>query len=141
MSEKCELTVLMPCLNEAETLGTCIFKARAFLERSGIDGEVLIADNGSTDGSQVIAHEQGARVVDVPVRGYGSALQGGIEAARGRFVIMGDSDDSYDFSRLDQFIEQLRDGYDLVLGNRFAGGIARGAMPLLHRYFGNPLLT
>ena len=141
MSETYELTILMPCLNEAETLGTCIAKAHAFLQRSGIDGEVLIADNGSSDGSQAFARKRGARVVDISARGYGSALQGGIEAARGRFVIMGDSDDSYDFSRLDQFVEQLRNGYDLVLGNRFAGGIARGAMPLLHRYFGNPLLT
>ena len=138
---RCELTILMPCLNEAETLGTCIIKARAFLRRSGIDGEVVIADNGSTDGSQAIAREQGARVVDIPMRGYGSALRGGIVAARGRFVIMGDSDDSYDFSRLELFVEKLREGYDIVLGNRFAGGIAAGAMPPLHRYFGNPLLT
>ena len=139
--DACELTILMPCLNEAETLGTCIVKARAFLRRSGIEGEVIIADNGSTDGSQAIAREQGARVVDIATPGYGSALRGGIEAARGCYIIMGDSDDSYDFSRLDRFVEKLREGFDVVLGNRFAGGIAPGAMPPLHRYFGNPLLT
>jgi hypothetical protein len=131
----------MPCLNEAETLAVCIDKARGFLARSGISGEVIVADNGSTDGSQAIAREHGARVADIPTRGYGSALRGGIAAANGTFVIMGDSDDSYDFSALDPFVEKLREGYDLVLGNRFAGGIARGAMPPLHRYLGNPLLT
>ncbi len=137
----CELTVLMPCLNEAATLDTCIAKARAFLARSGISGEVVIADNGSTDGSQAIARASGARVVEVRARGYGSALLGGIRAARGRFVVMGDSDDSYDFERLEFFIEKLRDGYDLVMGNRFRGHIKRGAMPALHRYVGNPVLT
>ena len=141
MSETCELTIVMPCLNEAETLAVCIEKARGFLDRSGVRGEVIVADNGSTDGSQAIAREHGARVVDIPTRGYGSALRGGIAAAHGTFVIMGDSDDSYDFSRLELFVGKLREGYDLVLGNRFAGGIARGAMPPLHRYFGNPLLT
>ena len=139
--EPCELTILMPCLNEAETLGICIEKALSFLARTGIAGEVVIADNGSTDGSQAIAEGLGARVVPVPARGYGSALLGGIEAARGRYVIMGDSDDSYDFSRLELFVEQLRAGYALVMGNRFKGGIMPGAMPALHRYLGNPVLT
>lgn len=137
----CELTILMPCLDEAETLATCITKAQGFLDRAGIAGEVLIADNGSTDGSQGIARGLGARVVDVPVRGYGSALHAGIQAARGTYLIMGDADDSYDFSRLDPFVEQLRAGADLVMGNRFTGGIAPGAMPPLHRYLGNPVLS
>lgn len=137
----CELTILMPCLNEAETLATCIRKARAYLDASGIDGEVLIADNGSTDGSQAIAEGLGARVVPVADRGYGAALIGGTAAARGRYVIMGDADDSYDFSALDPFVERLRAGYQLVMGNRFSGGIAPGAMPPLHRYLGNPVLS
>ena len=136
-----ELTILMPCLNESRTLPTCIAKARRFIEQSGIAGEVLIADNGSTDGSQAIAREAGARVVDVPVKGYGAALQAGIAAARGRFVVMGDSDDSYDFSDLGGFVATLRDGAALVMGNRFAGGIRPGAMPKLHRYLGNPVLS
>ncbi|KPQ18113.1 MAG: Glycosyltransferases involved in cell wall biogenesis [Rhodobacteraceae bacterium HLUCCO18] len=136
-----ELTILMPCLNEAETIETCIRKARGYLERSGISGEIVIADNGSTDGSQAMAEALGARVVDVPVKGYGAALGAGIEAARGRYVIMGDSDDSYDFSRLDAFVEKLRGGADLVMGNRFRGGIAPSAMPPLHRYLGNPVLS
>lgn len=138
---KCELSILMPCLNEAETIERCIQKANAFLARTGIAGEVLIADNGSTDGSQEIAQRNGARVVAIAMRGYGSALRGGIEAARGRFVIMADSDDSYDFSALDGFIQKLREGYQLVMGNRFLGGIKPGAMPPLHRYLGNPVLT
>lgn len=137
----CELTILMPCLNEAETLARCITKARAFLIRCGVVGEVLIADNGSSDGSQEIAQIHGARVVAVDEKGYGSALLGGIRAARGRYVIMGDSDDSYDFSQLDGFLEKLRSGYQLVMGNRFRGGIAPGAMPALHRYLGNPVLS
>ena len=136
-----ELTILMPCLNEAETLARCIDKARAYLDRSGVTGEVLIADNGSTDGSQAIAEQHGAIVVDIAGRGYGAALIGGIEAARGRFVIMGDSDDSYDFSDLDGFVAKLRAGHQLVMGNRFQGGIKPGAMPPLHRYLGNPVLT
>lgn len=136
-----ELTILMPCLNEAETIEVCIEKATAYLDRAGIDGEVLIADNGSTDGSQAMARALGARVVDIPVKGYGAALIGGIDAARGRYVIMGDADDSYDFSALDPFVERLRAGDDLVMGNRFKGGIAPGAMPPLHRYLGNPVLT
>ena len=137
----CELSIVMPCLNEAETLATCIDKAQHYLQRSGIQGEIIVADNGSTDGSQHIARVRGARVVDVRDRGYGAALMGGINAARGRHVIMGDSDDSYDFSDLDIFVTRLREGYDLVVGNRFKGGIEPGAMPPLHRFLGNPVLT
>ncbi|MBV8402484.1 MAG: glycosyltransferase family 2 protein [Acetobacteraceae bacterium] len=136
-----ELTILMPCLNEAETLAACIRKARGYLQRAGIEGEIVIADNGSTDGSQAIAVRNGARVVDITARGYGAALIGGIRAARGRYVVMGDSDDSYDFSALDSFVEKLREGYQLVMGNRFRGAIKPGAMPPLHRYLGNPVLT
>ena len=128
-----ELTILMPCLNEAETIGVCVWKAKRYLAKTGIAGEVLVADNGSTDGSQMIAEGLGARVVKVEERGYGAALQGGIAAARGRYVIMGDADDSYDFTALDGFVDQLRGGADLVMGNRFAGGIQKGAMPVLHR--------
>jgi glycosyltransferase involved in cell wall biosynthesis len=136
-----ELTVLMPCLNEAETVGQCVRKAIGFLKRSGTAGEVLVADNGSTDGSKALANEAGARVVEIPEKGYGAALRGGIRAARGRFIVMGDADDSYDFSRLDAFVDSLRDGHDLVMGNRFAGGIDANAMPALHRYLGNPVLS
>jgi glycosyltransferase involved in cell wall biosynthesis len=136
-----ELTVVMPCLNEAATIGTCIRKAMDSIERLGIAGEVVIADNGSTDGSQQIAEELGARVVPVERRGYGAALTGGIAAARGRWVIMGDADDSYDFSKLEPFVEGLRSGYDLVAGNRFRGGIRPGAMPWLHKRLGNPMLS
>jgi hypothetical protein len=136
-----ELTILMPCLNEAETLATCIQKGLAYLAQSGVSGEVLIADNGSSDGSQAIARGLGARVIDVPEKGYGAALIAGIAGAQGRFVIMGDSDDSYDFSALDPFMAKLRAGHDLVMGNRFKGGIAPGAMPPLHRYLGNPVLS
>lgn len=136
-----ELTILMPCLNEVRTLGICIRKAQQFLQRTGIVGEVLVADNGSTDGSQQLAMELGARVVNVPVRGYGAALIAGIQQSAGRFVIMGDSDDSYDFFHLDDFIASLRSGADLVIGNRFQGGIEAGAMPPLHRYLGNPVLS
>jgi glycosyltransferase involved in cell wall biosynthesis len=136
-----ELTILMPCLNEAETIAACVKKASNYLSRSGICGEILIADNGSTDGSREIAQSLGARVVSISERGYGAALTGGIEAAKGRFVIMGDADDSYDFSQLDEFVAKLREGYDLVMGNRFKGGIEPGAMPALHRCLGNPLLS
>ena len=136
-----ELSIVMPCLNEAETLATCIEKAQRFLSEHGVAGEVIVADNGSTDGSQEIARRLGARVVDVPERGYGSALHGGICAARGRYVIFGDSDDSYDFSKLEAFLERLRAGDALVMGNRFRGGILPGAMPPLHRYLGNPVLS
>ncbi|MGC2412387.1 MAG: glycosyltransferase family 2 protein [Stellaceae bacterium] len=136
-----ELSIVMPCLNEAVTVGRCIDKARGFLTRSAVRGEIIVADNGSTDGSQGIAQARGARIVEVAARGYGSALLGGIQAARGTYVIIGDSDDSYDFSALGGFLEQLRAGFDLVMGNRFAGGIAPGAMPALHRYLGNPVLS
>jgi len=139
--EAVELTILMPCLNEARTLPACIGKARAFLAAHSIRGEVLIADNGSTDGSPTLARALGARVAEVPTRGYGAALIAGIAAARGRFVIMGDADDSYDFSALAPFVKALRDGAELVMGNRFSGGIAPGAMPALHRYLGNPVLS
>ena len=139
--EALELTILMPCLNEAETIEVCVHKAMGFLQRNGVAGEVLIADNGSTDGSQAMAEALGARVVSVLEKGYGAALLGGIRAARGRFVIMGDADDSYDFERLEGLLDHLRNGADLVMGNRFQGGIAPGAMPLLHRYLGNPVLS
>lgn len=136
-----ELTILMPCLNEAETLAICVRKARRFLSESGIDGEVLIADNGSSDGSQEIAANEGARVIHVEQKGYGSALIAGCNAALGQYVIMGDSDDSYDFLHLMSFVDKLRAGCDLVMGNRFAGGIEKGAMPFSHRYIGNPVLS
>ena len=136
-----ELSVVMPFLNEAETLETCISKAQSAMREGNIVGEVVIADNGSTDGSQQIAKRLGARVVDVEEKGYGSALKGGIAAARGRYVIMGDADDSYDFLDIPRFLEQLREGHDLVMGNRFKGGIMPGAMPWKHRWIGNPVLT
>jgi glycosyltransferase involved in cell wall biosynthesis len=136
-----ELTILMPCLNEARTLPACIGKARRYLAAAGVVGEIVVADNGSTDGSQALARSLGARVVDVPDRGYGAALIAGIEAAAGRFVIMADSDDSYDFERLQPFVDMLRLGAHLVMGNRFAGGVQPGAMPALHRYLGNPVLS
>jgi hypothetical protein len=136
-----ELTVVMPCLNEAETVATCVRKAVKFIADSGISGEVVVADNGSTDGSQQLARDAGARVVDIQDKGYGNALMGGILAARGEYVIMGDADDSYDFTNLMPFIEELRKGSDLVMGNRFKGGIEPGAMPPLHKYLGNPVLS
>ena len=136
-----ELTILMPCLNEARTLPACIMKAQRFLEQHDIKGEVIVADNGSTDGSIELATNLNARVVQVPVRGYGAALAAGTAAAKGEYVIMGDSDESYDFSALAPFVAKLREGYDLVMGNRYLGGISPGAMPPMHRYFGNPLLT
>jgi glycosyltransferase involved in cell wall biosynthesis len=131
----------MPCLNEAETLAVCIQKAQNYLSLSGVSGEIVIADNGSTDGSQQIAVDNGARVVAITSKGYGSALMGGIESALGKYVIMGDADDSYDFEHLDGFVERLRAGDKLVMGNRFAGGIEPGAMPPLHKYLGNPVLS
>jgi glycosyltransferase involved in cell wall biosynthesis len=136
-----EFSIVMPCLNEAETLAICIQKAQRSLDENNIAGEIIIADNGSTDGSQEIATQLGACVVAVRARGYGNALLGGIAAARGKYVIMGDADDSYDFASLGQFIKKLREGYDLVMGNRFLGGIKPSAMPPLHRYLGNPVLT
>jgi glycosyltransferase involved in cell wall biosynthesis len=136
-----EFSVVMPCLNEARTIELCIRKAQDSFDRMGISGEVVVADNGSTDGSQQIAEELGARVVHVERRGYGAALTGGIASARGRWVIMGDADNSYDFSTLEPFIRRLREGYDLVAGNRFKGGIRPGAMPWLHRRLGNPVLS
>ncbi|HVR36496.1 MAG TPA: glycosyltransferase family 2 protein [Methylomirabilota bacterium] len=131
----------MPCLNEEETVANCVREAMAFLEREEVRGEVVVADNGSHDDSQRRAREAGARVIVVPDRGYGSALMGGIAAARGTFVILGDADRSYDFSNLGPFVDRLRAGCDLVVGNRFRGGIAPGAMPWLHRYVGNPILS
>jgi glycosyltransferase involved in cell wall biosynthesis len=136
-----ELSIVMPCLNEAETLAVCIEKARRSLAGLNCAGEIIVADNGSTDGSPQIAASLGARVVRVQARGYGNALMGGIAAARGPYVIMGDADDSYDFANLGPFIGKLREGYDLVMGNRFQGGIRPGAMPFLHRYLGNPVLS
>jgi glycosyltransferase involved in cell wall biosynthesis len=139
-----ELSVVMPCLDEAETLGTCVEKAMRAMRQAGIHGEVIVADNGSTDGSQAIAIGLGARVVPVPARGYGSALMGGIAAARGRYVLMGDADDSYDFLELPRFVEKLREGYALVQGCRLEAGGGRvlpGAMPFLHRWWGNPMFS
>jgi hypothetical protein len=140
-SDAIEVTVVLPCLNEAETLAVCVQKARKCLDELGVSGEVLVSDNGSTDGSQAIAEENGARVVAAPIRGYGGALMAGIDAARGRYVIMADADDSYDLTNLGPFIDKLREGNDVVMGNRFKGGIAPGAMPPLHRYLGNPVLS
>ncbi|BCB81154.1 glycosyltransferase family 2 protein [Phytohabitans flavus] len=136
-----EVTVLLPCLNEAETLEVCVTKARRALDELGVVGEVLVSDNGSTDGSQDIAIRAGARVTNAPIRGYGGALLNGIAEARGKYIIMGDADDSYDLANLEPFIQELRAGHDLVMGNRFRGGIAPGAMPPLHRYLGNPVLS
>ncbi len=136
-----ELTILMPCLNEAETIAVCVAKARGWLNENGVEGEILVADNGSTDGSPQLAQNAGARVIPIPIRGYGAALQAGIQAAKGTYVIMGDADDSYDFANLGLFVEKLREGSELVMGNRFRGGIAPGAMPTLHKYLGNPVLT
>lgn len=141
MEEELELSIVMPCLNESETLGACIRRANEFMLLHDVRGEVIVADNGSTDGSQEIAHQAGARVVNVFEKGYGNALMGGIRAAQGKYVVMGDADDSYDFLRLEQMLSRLRAGVDLVIGNRFKGGIAPGAMPLLHRYLGNPVLS
>ena len=139
-----ELTILMPCLNEAETLAQCVAKARLGLERSGLPGEILVADNGSTDGSQAIAEKLGARVVAVPEKGYGSALRGGVRAARGRWIIMGDADSSYDFSDLAGFVKKFQEGNELVMGCRLpvgGGTILPGAMPWKNRWIGNPILS
>jgi glycosyltransferase involved in cell wall biosynthesis len=136
-----EISVVMPCLNEAETLAVCIEKAQRTFRNNGIRGEVIIADNGSSDGSVAIAERMRARVVSVAAKGYGSALMSGIAAARGEYVVMGDADDSYDFTSVPAFLGKLRQGFDLVMGNRFKGGIEPGAMPMLHKYLGNPVLT
>jgi glycosyltransferase involved in cell wall biosynthesis len=136
-----EISIVMPCLNEVETLATCIEKARRAIETVGLAAEIIVADNGSTDGSQDLARELEVRVVEVARKGYGSALIGGIDAARGKYVIMGDADDSYDFSAIKPLVDRLREGYDLVMGNRFAGGIEPGAMVWSHRWLGNPMLT
>jgi len=141
MNELLELSIVMPCLDEAETIAICIEKALSYLKNNQIVGEVIVADNGSKDGSIEIAQKMGARVVNISSKGYGSALLGGIEAAYGEHIIMGDADDSYDFVNLNPFVEKLRCGYDLVMGNRFKGGIRPGAMPKLHRYLGNPVLS
>ncbi len=141
LADEPTVTILIPCLNEEQTIGICIEKAWGYLNRAGISGEIIIADNGSTDDSKEIAERLGARVVQIPDRGYGAALRGGIAAAHGRYVIMGDADDSYDFSDLSSFVEVLETGADLVMGNRFKGGIDPGAMPALHRYLGNPVLS
>lgn len=136
-----ELSVVLPCLNEAETLATCVDKAHRSMRELGVVGEVVVADNGSTDGSQAIAERAGARVVNVPLRGYGAALRAGLEAARADFVVIADADDSYALEDLGPFVAGLRAGADLVMGNRFAGGVQPGAMPALHRYLGNPVLS
>ena len=141
VASRCDVTILMPCLDEAETLGGCIDQALAYLRRAGVDGEVLVADNGSTDGSRDIARRHGARVVCVPQRGYGAALRAGVEQAYGPLVVMGDADGSYDFANLDEMIRLLRAGADVVVGNRFRGGVLPGAMPPLHRYLGTPVLS
>jgi glycosyltransferase involved in cell wall biosynthesis len=141
MEQEPKISIVMPCLNEAETLSVCITKAKHFLKSNRIEGEIIVADNGSTDNSVEIATEMGVRVIHVAEKGYGNALRGGFEAARGQYVIMGDADDSYDFSDLMPFIDNLDRGCDLVIGNRFKGGIRSGAMPFLHRYVGNPILS
>jgi glycosyltransferase involved in cell wall biosynthesis len=137
----CELSILMPCLNEAETLGSCIKAAQGFLAKNHIAGEIIIADNASTDGSQEIARDCQVRLVNAPIRGYGAALLAGIAEARGQYIVMGDADESYDFSDIGLFLARLREGYDLVMGNRFKGGIEPGAMPFLNKYVGNPILS
>lgn len=139
--DKYEITILMPCLNEEHAIGYSIGEAKAYIGKSGISAEILVADNGSTDSSCEIAHSMGARVVHIEEKGYGNALRGGIAQAKGRNIIMGDADGSYDFSNLDIFIEKLREGYTLVMGNRYLGGIECGAMPPLHQYLGVPVLS
>src|SRR5699024_6104127 len=136
-----ELSIVIPCLNEEKTLGRCIQKAMDFLDMHNVCGEVVVADNGSTDQSKTIAQENNARIVNAPDKGYGNALRAGMAAAHGRYIIMGDADNSYDFLKLQPFLEKLRKGYDLVIGNRFEGGIYKGAMPFLHKHIGNPVLS
>ena len=140
-AEMLDVSVVMPCLNESATIGRCVTKALQTISQLNLSGEVIVADNGSIDGSRQMASALGARVISITTPGYGAALQGAIAAARGQFVLMGDSDDSYDFTQLGAFLSKLREGYDLVVGNRFRGGISPGAMPLLHRYAGNPILS
>jgi glycosyltransferase involved in cell wall biosynthesis len=136
-----ELSIVMPCLNEAKTLGICVEKAKDYMRENQINGEIIVADNGSNDGSQQLAEKLGTRIVHVELKGYGYALQGGISSARGKYVIMGDSDASYDFYHLKGFMEKLRSGNHLVMGNRYQGGIAKGAMPFLHYFIGNPMIS
>jgi hypothetical protein len=140
-ADELEVSVVLPCLNEGETIALCVRKALRELAHLGVRGEVVVSDNGSTDGSQAMGEEAGARVIAAPIRGYGGAVLAGIEAARGRYIIMADADDSYDLADLGAFVAALREGHDLVMGNRFRGGIAPGAMPALHRYLGNPVLS
>ena len=140
-NQEIEVSVVIPCLNEAQSVGICVKKARNALKRLGVRGEVVVADNGSTDGSAAIAKSEGARVVHQPVRGYGSAYLAGIGAAQGKYIIMGDADDTYDFSNLEPFITALRNGFDFVIGSRFQGNIRPGAMSWSHRYVGNPILS
>ena len=140
-AEMVELTILIPCLNEEQTLGICIKKANEFLEANKIEGEVLIADNGSTDRSKEIANSLGARVVDVETRGYGSALINGSKQAKGKFTIMGDADDSYNFLEIAPLIDELKNGYDLVIGNRYKGKMEKGSMKLSHKYIGTPIIS
>lgn len=140
-SEELELSIVMPCLNEEETIGICIQKAKKYLDKTKISGEVLIVDNGSTDRSVEISQKMGARVVKEENKGYGNALIKGTNSAKGKYVIMGDSDDSYNFEELDDFMIKLNEGYDLVMGNRFSGKIEKGAMSFSHRYIGNPILS
>ena len=136
-----ELTILMPCLNESATVAGCVREAAAYLKSREIIGEVLVADNGSSDHSRELATAAGAQVIIISEKGYGNAIRGGISAARGRYIIIGDCDGSYDFSNLDPILDKLRQGWHLVIGNRFSGGIMAGAMPFSHRYFGVPLLS
>lgn len=140
-SEELELSIVMPCLNEEETIEICIKKAKKYLEKTKISGEVLVVDNGSTDRSVEISKSMGVRVVKEENKGYGSALIKGTQSAKGKYVIMGDSDDSYNFEELDDFISKLNEGYDLVIGNRFSGKIEKGAMSFSHQYIGNPILS
>ena len=141
LSTEIELSIVLPCLNEERTVGVCVAQARSFLTTQNVKGEVIVADNGSTDDSATIAESNGAIVIHVREKGYGNALKGGFEAARGKFIIMADADESYDLVHLMPFLEKLRQGYDLVMGNRFKGGIKKGAMPWHHKYIGNPILS
>lgn len=141
LRDEIELSIVLPCLNEEKTVGNCVARAMSFLKTSKVKGEVIVADNGSTDKSIEVAEKNGARVVRVSEKGYGNALMGGFEAAKGKYIIMADADESYDLVNLMPFVEKLREGYDLVMGNRFKGGIKKGAMPWHHKYIGNPILS